>query len=843
MSMESSSKKLTVSRQWRLWAVAALGGMGCGLLLRTLPLAGAFTGTVAELRPESAESNALLPGDAASAQNSSVPASLLCSVTGPSPTGAPNDTDLTTMLATARGWGGSDPSEHQPGDDQDRAADIPSAPEDFREMANIADWERAAALIAQLPEEERKSPGTRYVLAVAQRETGSCREALVALEGLEKDLPLLVSEIRELRARCQLEVGPFDRAVAYFEALDTPEGLIEAAQARFNAGQYDDAFWTVHRALRQVARQGGNRTRRERNEARGRHLRAQIALQRSQPLIAAKDFRWLATEAATIPISEGADTQYERLSGKPLSKEDRIRRAAELANQGRIDAVENELAELERAPGKDPPELDKAAARAWAYYHSRAHYAKAAALFHEAASLSEEERPRFLFYAAKSHSRSHDDYKAIAEYRALAEQFPGSGYVERALFRVPRLYYGRARFEEAEAHYLKYLERFPYGQYVSSAKYDLAISRLAGKRNLPLAYEQLGRLAQREGSRDQAALLRHLQGVALQYQQGDEARRKAVAQFQQVIADYPVSFAALASAARLEELGRPNTLRGRLATSLDAKREGRPAVAGIELPAKAKLLAELGLHTDAERVLFEQRRELRRQYSDKKWQALCQLYGALDRGYRRYSLAYTLMARRQLREAPEPDNLWAWECAYPQPYQAIVNEVEQRYGLPQSLVHAVMRQESGFRPNVVSPVGAVGLMQLMPRTAQLAAQEITQLPDIPHAPDPTRPTNVRNNVELGGFYLSKLLGMLQDQMPLAIAAYNAGPSAVSRWLNGGDRLPVDVWVARIPYRETRHYVARVMGNWLTYRYLSNPRELPRLELALIEGTRPDPEAY
>ena len=168
------------------------------------------------------------------------------------------------------------------------------------------------------------------------------------------------------------------------------------------------------------------------------------------------------------------------------------------------------------------------------------------------------------------------------------------------------------------------------------------------------------------------------------------------------------------------------------------------------------------------------------------------------------------MRRHDVGSIPSNDNLWAWRCAFPKPYRELVEDVSHRYDLPHSLVYAVMRQESAFRPNVVSPAGAVGLMQLMPYTARKVAFDITQRPGAPWVPDPTQPTNVLNNLEMGGFYLGKLLHMMRDQMPLAIASYNAGPRAVSRWLEGGDHLPVDVWVARIPYRETRHYVAKIL---------------------------------
>ena len=109
-----------------------------------------------------------------------------------------------------------------------------------------------------------------------------------------------------------------------------------------------------------------------------------------------------------------------------------------------------------------------------------------------------------------------------------------------------------------------------------------------------------------------------------------------------------------------------------------------------------------------------ERNEVRRRYSDREPQTLCQMFGSLDRGYRSYAIADQWLKSDELRRPPSSETLWAWRCAYPRPYGSIVESVERRYQLPESLVYAVMRQESAFRPNVVSPAGAVGLMQVMP---------------------------------------------------------------------------------------------------------------------------------
>jgi soluble lytic murein transglycosylase len=130
-------------------------------------------------------------------------------------------------------------------------------------------------------------------------------------------------------------------------------------------------------------------------------------------------------------------------------------------------------------------------------------------------------------------------------------------------------------------------------------------------------------------------------------------------------------------------------------------------------------------------------------------------------------------------------------------------------------------------------------MQLMPRTAERAADEL----GLEHQPE--RLEQGPYNLQLGAYYLSKLLKTFQQRVVLALAAYNAGPHAVSRWLEGGRNLDADLWVARIPYRETRNYVQRVTESWARYQYLRDDgeRTAPALSLKLPSKVRLDSSAY
>jgi soluble lytic murein transglycosylase-like protein len=118
-------------------------------------------------------------------------------------------------------------------------------------------------------------------------------------------------------------------------------------------------------------------------------------------------------------------------------------------------------------------------------------------------------------------------------------------------------------------------------------------------------------------------------------------------------------------------------------------------------------------------------------------------------------------------------------------FAVLVSQAAADTKLPESLLHAVIETESNYNPDAISRKGAVGLMQLMPQTAQRYGV--------------TNPRDPAANVLGGARYLKSLLVLFDYEIPLALAAYNAGPAAVMR---SGRTLP--------PYAETRRYVPRVM---------------------------------
>ena len=140
-----------------------------------------------------------------------------------------------------------------------------------------------------------------------------------------------------------------------------------------------------------------------------------------------------------------------------------------------------------------------------------------------------------------------------------------------------------------------------------------------------------------------------------------------------------------------------------------------------------------------------------------------------------------------------------------------------------TIIHAISRQESQFDRAIVSHAGARGLMQLMPATARQVAGQI----GLGYMPDALT-TDTVYNIQLGSSYFQKMLDYYGGSYPLAVAAYNAGPGNVNKWLkaNGDPRLPggdITLWIENIPIYETKNYVHRVLENAVVYDTLNPAR--------------------
>lgn len=183
----------------------------------------------------------------------------------------------------------------------------------------------------------------------------------------------------------------------------------------------------------------------------------------------------------------------------------------------------------------------------------------------------------------------------------------------------------------------------------------------------------------------------------------------------------------------------------------------------------------------------------------------------------------------------------AWDlidARFPNPYPKLFSSYAKKKKIDTHWPVAIARQESAFKANARSRVGARGLMQLMPRTAKQTARKnkiryrrVAQL------------SNPNTNINLGTSYLAEMLKTFKGNHAYASAAYNAGPHRVTRWLKKQGKLPLDAWIESIPFKETRRYVKNVLTYRVIYQRLDKlpgqfmtKKEIAALSIEKFDGT-------
>jgi soluble lytic murein transglycosylase len=170
---------------------------------------------------------------------------------------------------------------------------------------------------------------------------------------------------------------------------------------------------------------------------------------------------------------------------------------------------------------------------------------------------------------------------------------------------------------------------------------------------------------------------------------------------------------------------------------------------------------------------------------------------------------------------------------YPRPYSASVANAAKDTQVPEDWLFSVMRQESLFRKDAVSRADARGLMQMQPATAAAVARRW-------HLSVPSRDELFEPSVALGlgARYVRELLDKYRGQLAPSLAAYNAGPMSVSRWLPS-DPMDAEIWIENIPYSETRGYIQHILEHIVAFAGMRNapPPRLSNL-LPMVEPLIP-----
>jgi soluble lytic murein transglycosylase len=521
-----------------------------------------------------------------------------------------------------------------------------------------------------------------------------------------------------------------------------------------------------------------------------------------------EDARDAALEAWKSAVQPGQQSAARKLQQRASpSAADRISRAEELMDARRFGRAVEELEELDVG---DDGVLDARWRHVYgmALFRMRTRYLDAARVLHQSALLRGEHEVEDAFHSARALSRADQDARAIRSYRRFAQRYPRSTRAPEARFLAAwlEIRLGRTNGEKQMVRLVRGKSQVR-GRWRRSALWELGFRAFETRRYARAAHylSQYTTLVT-----DSMEVARGLYWLGRSYRRGP----KAIDAYRKAIAVEPLHWYAVLAAGRLKRLKVKPPTPFENATSPSAVEV--PSTY-LPVPDTFEAYRHLGLDLDGVAWLNAHENALVAEHpKPQRIPLLTQLYR--DTGAYRDAL---LIARRRMvyLHSDPSEHRWWWDAAYPMPWRSVVDE--HRADLPRALVYATMRQESGFRPEVVSRAGAVGLMQLMPEVAtKLAGKSVTwYMLRVPET-----------NIALGLQEMTALAADFDDVYPLSIAAYNAGKSRVRRWLKESKRMELDRFVERIPFNETRNYVRRVTTHYARYSYLDDPEagwpELP-----------------
>ncbi len=684
--------------------------------------------------------------------------------------------------------------------DVTRAQDLARSVNDTKEtrllLARIArtesNWEKAIGLYRRVagahPDLE-----TRRVSELAETLYAAGRkvEAVTELKGLlETTDPIPRKEHRSTMAKMAswlFEAGQTDKAITlHRNALFDAATELETERISLDLG----------RAL-YAARQGSEAT----------ALLAPLALRASRA-------KWMAQALALLNKNHQTPK---------WDTEQRLSRARTLiAFRDWNNAVATLQPLLEK---KDSPVHGEASwLNAQILFNRRRHYQEAIAALKPIASGGGPHAEEAAFLIARALSRLNRDPESIKTHLAFARTTKDKTKAAKATFHAARLRFYLGHHQSAlrlfENLVGKGEKKNSKGLLSASDKRDahFMAGLCALLRSKPKRAE-LHFLAASHGTRNRNVLARNRYWTAVAKVAG--GKRSGFDLLRAICEEDPTTWYARLAARRLSDAKQTSGPCTR--PQENSKTEnGDPAKPLAELSSLAAFLAHTGFYREAAEVLKGVEDSKSVKATTRDWVTNYIALDAPQYAVRRASIG--------LKWPAKLEENWRIVAAYPSPYKKLVLETEDKHSLPTSLIYAIARKESLFDPHALSWVGAMGLMQMMPRTydasrkkAGLPALEKDQLPG-PEA-----------SIQAAGFELASLLERFDGSLPLAIMAYNGGGAAVSRWLERSGDLPIDVFVEKVGFAQTRNYVKRVYKNLNCYRQLEGlpPPTLPRT------ATRPE----
>ena len=514
----------------------------------------------------------------------------------------------------------------------------------------------------------------------------------------------------------------------------------------------------------------------------------------------------MATHAESLPAGRQLSRLYKRRDVKTPSAAEKypraMRRAEGFARAGNHRKAHENYREVARRFAKaGDRELVQLRIGIQEFHRGRL----SASLRTLARIKREDLRPAALYYRGESLRRleRRTTQKRVLEELLALEQDHAFG--ERALYSLARSQLARNDREAALPYLARLAEAYPNGQHGLFARWHVLWDRYRNG-NLDGMAEEFERAARENPGAFMAGQFLYFAGRSLEDTGDPEGAARL---YREVFVGYQHSFYGRMAAERLEEMGRREALtsplsephrlleRFRVQRTAEAARIEELYAAGFGERAReaAGAASRRGLPDDP---AFEAIRAWLLADDDEQVPAIQAL--------RRAAPFHTSAAGEALPDA------W-WRLLYPLRFVDRIQERSDQWELDPYLVASLIRQESVFVPRTRSPVGARGLMQVMPATGRALAR----LEGVSYRTSRLYDPGV--SIRFGTRYLHQLLEQFASRPELALAGYNAGPHRVKDWTDMNMAIPAEVFIEEIPFTETRNYVKLILRNEMIYRRL------------------------
>jgi soluble lytic murein transglycosylase len=720
--------------------------------------------------------------------------------------------------------------------------DISSAEEGFnlaREAFKVGDWTTSALFAESVME---RYPATvwhnrsLFLLGRTFIGGGMTAEAQSALLRVPAEYPDLADYALFTLAEHHYEKKQYADAIGLYQRLTgsytsstlSPRAYLRMAQALFDAGSFREAVAVYEKMLRDYSRTD-------------QAVEAVIGLGRAYA--AAGDLpasvRAYRDASISYPASDrdddiekaGAALKVRGAVIPAFTADELYERGRNLFRALRYDrAVEDFRGTLEADPAH-PQKADILLRSGIALFHLGKRPEAASTLERLLrANLSDCRCAEALNWLGKSYSRLGLREEAVEAYLKLVSRYPESEWADDALFLSGNVYRDANDMRTAIKYYRRLVQEYPGSSRADSAIWWQGWSYYSAGDHRK-AVQTLQELVSRYPRSFLVNQALYWQGRAIE-QSGD--RDKALRYYRRIVSRGPFTYYGYRA---LERLG---------GSDIPVMTVAEEPPAEDVVPDDSDLVPEMGQEEDelegppvwtdevvaALSAYPSYRKTLELMYLDLKKEAAAELWSLKDLMPKRFGALLGLSKAffelgdfysslivvqrnfdRQLERPSSrlPDDLWL--LAYPQGHWQSIIAAARRQGVDPYFVAAIIREESQFRTDALSPAGARGVMQVMPATGEWIAR-LTGLRDF----DRSKLFEADMNISVGTWYLAHLMKRFKGDLVLVSAAYNAGPEAVAGWIGqSGAAAEKDAFVERIPFMETRGYVKKVLRNYAEYR--------------------------